>query len=136
NHKDKEHIGAEAIYFDGNATALGTTRSAYPLATAVATINSLGFDGLQELAIEAQTKASQLAEKIESVGLKLIAPIITGVVPVELSSYEEVNYYKHQLITEGYKISPINIPFTDGNLFGFRVVVTPKPSMTNTMLDS
>ncbi len=136
NNEDKKQMGAEAVYFEGNASALGTTRSAYPLATAVATIQHFKLNGLRELARESHDKAIKLTEKADSLALKLIIPVTSGVVPIQLSDLNEVDYFKNNLAQEGYKVSPINIPFNSGNTYGFRVVVTPKELMTHTTLDA
>lgn len=135
DHKDKKHVGGEVVYFEGNASALGTTRSAYPLATAMAGIKHFGTEGLRRLAQECHTKAAQLAERIELMGLKVLVPVEAGVVPVALPSLADVSDLSANLAGEGYKVSPINIYFARGNTYGFRVVVTPKKEMTQPTLD-
>lgn len=130
NQDDKKHVGAEVVYFEGNASALGTTRSAYPLATAMATVRHFGISGLYELAKNCNDKAVKVADDIEALGFDLLAPIIAGVVPIALSSFQEVEYTKSSLNKEGFKVSPVIIPFASGNLYGIRIVVTPKNTMT------
>lgn len=132
---DKSHVGNEVVYFNGNASALGTTRSAYPLATALAAVRYFGMDKLRQLAHECQDKATNLAKAVESLGLTLFSPVASGVVPIALSGADELEYYKSSLLQEGYKVSPIIIPSAKGDSYGIRVVVTPKKEMTQRNLD-
>jgi len=127
NPADKKFIGPEVAYFQGHTTALGTTRSAYPAAVALAVMNQYGINGLEKLARTCVRNAQWVARKLEGAGLSMIAPIQSGVVPVALSSPRDVDYVRTELLKQGFKVSPINISGSDYQMFGVRIVVTPSP---------
>lgn len=126
NPADKKLIGPEVIYFRGNTTAIGTTRSAYPAATALATIEFFGIEKLKKLAKTCVKNAKFVGKNLQKAGLTLIAPIQSGVVPIAMNSESEVEQFKTELLAKGFKVSPINIVNGDYKIFGIRIVVTPK----------
>lgn len=127
NPADKKFIGPEVVYFQGNTTALGTTRSAYPAAVALAVMNKLGIPGLKKLAQECVKHAQWVAKKLEKVGLSMIAPVNSGVVPIALNSEREAEQVRTQLLKNGFKVSSINVGSGDDKIVGMRIVVTPNP---------
>jgi len=136
NPKDKRFIGTESDYFSGITTALGTTRSALPLATVLAMINSLGLVGLKKLAWCCHQKALDIANKLEKNGLTFITPIESGVIPIQLKSAEEVDLISQKLLGKGFKVSPVNIVTKNKKIFGIRIVITPKLEMNQKNLSN
>jgi tyrosine decarboxylase/aspartate 1-decarboxylase len=135
NLEDKKHIGKNAIYFSGNSTALGTTRSAYPMATALACINHFGSIKMKLIAEECRKNANIIAEAMKKYGYELLCDIESGVVPIRLGSLKEVEYTLSKLHDLGYKVSPICIDNISSTIYGFRVVVTPKPQTRKAVLE-
>ncbi len=127
--KDQELIGPEAPYFNSRAAALGTTRSAFEAAVALATMKALGRKGLQKLALESYERATWVAEELERKGLKIM-PRQSGVVSVELDSEQEVKHMQEGLNKEGFIVSPVHIEGKNYDKWGIRIVVTPKAEMT------
>lgn len=134
NKKDKELIGPEAPYFKSRAAALGTTRSAFEAAVALATMKALGRSGLEKLALQCYERAEWVADELERHGLKIMAKQ-SGVVPIELDSEKEVKYMQEALKKEGFLVSPIHIKGKSYDKWGIRIVVTPKAEMTKDNLD-
>ena len=135
NPDDEKLIGNEVSYFRGRATALGTTRSAYPATVALSTMKMLGGEGLERLAKDCIEKAKRAEQLFREGGLKTIIPVQTGIVPIKLNSENEVRYVQTDLERKGYLVSPIEIRGTDSKnkpyqVYGIRMTVTPKPEMT------
>jgi len=133
---DKQLIGPEAPYFPSRAAALGTTRSAFEPAVALATMKALGREGLKRLAHTAHERATRVANELEKAGLKMMVPIQSGVVPIELPSKEALEYMKTGLEQNGFLVSPVHIQGADYEKWGIRIVVTPKAEMTNENLSN
>jgi len=127
NPQDKKLIGPEVTYFRGNTTALGTTRSAYPAAVALATMKQFGISGLKKLAKLCVMNAQLVGRRLEETGLSVVAPIRSGLVPIALNSERDIEYVRTGLLKRGFKVSPINISGGDYQILGIRIVVTPNP---------
>lgn len=126
---DKNLLGSEVAYFPGNTTQLGTTRSAYPSATAMECINKFRKKGLVRLAHRSHDYATNTARALEKYGYCIISEIESGVVPIKLASVEEVRQYSARLKQSGFLVSPINFMTSSGAIHGIRIVVTPKREM-------
>jgi tyrosine decarboxylase/aspartate 1-decarboxylase len=124
--KDKNYLGEDAVYFLGNSSALGTTRSAYPLATSLAAINYYGLPGLKIIAETCLKNALFTAKCLEDYGWRLIIEPQSGVVPLLLGGKDEVERHIQSFLAKGFKISPIMINNGDTMIYGIRLVVTPK----------
>lgn len=133
---DKQLIGPEASYFPSHAVALGTTRSTFEPAVALATMKALGRDGLRRLAHTSHERAARVANELEKAGLKMMVPIQSGVVPIELPSKEAMEYMKTGLEQNGFLVSPVHIQGADYDTWGIRIVVTPKTEMTDDNLNN
>lgn len=134
NPKDKKLIGPEAFHFPGNVTALGTMRSAYPLAIAHASMRLLGTTGMKKLAKKCVTKARWVGTMLRDAGLTLTTPIQSSIVPVTLSSEEESIHVREQLLKKGFRASRVTLSARDWRLHGIRIVVNPQPHMTKANL--
>ena len=135
DHEDKFGVGEEVVYFPGNASALGTTRSAYPLATALAMIREKQFDGLRLIAIRCRTLAKEAEDRLRKHGIQLIVPAVSGVIPVKLKSNEDVDRVIATMHARGFKMSPIKILTNDLDIYGVRMVVTPRVETNSTNID-
>jgi len=124
-------IGPEVSYFESKAAALGTTRSAFEAAVALATMKALGREGLKKLAHTCHNKAVAVADRLEKGGLHMMVGIESGVVPIELGSQRAVNYMRATLKEKGFLVSPIHIKGENYEKWGIRIVVTPKAEMTD-----
>jgi|CXWL01.1.fsa_nt_gi glutamate/tyrosine decarboxylase-like PLP-dependent enzyme len=133
---DTQLIGPEAPYFPSHASALGTTRSAFEPAVALATMKALGREGLKRLAHISHKRATKVANELEKAGLKMMAPIQSGVVPIELPSEKAVKFMRTSLEQNGFLVSPVHINGADYDKWGIRIVVTPKAEMTDENLSS
>jgi len=129
NPKLKSLIGTEATYFKGHTTALGTTRGALPIATALTMLKELGYPGLKRLASACLKKANWVGEELKKAGFELLYPVESGVVSVKLSSEKETEYWKSELFSKGFKVSPIKLFGKHYVVYGIRIVVTPKKEM-------
>ena len=129
--QDKYSIGKAANYFNGNNTSLGTTRSAYPLATALGAINYFGIQGLTAMAKNCINNAGRAGIVLQNSGYKLITKITSGVVPVSLTNEKEVDDYVAYFFEKGFKVSPIKIDNQSNYIYGFRIVITSKPEVSN-----
>lgn len=129
--KDKKLAGHEADYFTGNMSALGTTRSAFPVATALATIEQFGIEGLRALAALCTERAKNAGKEIGENGFSMLAPIESGVVPIKCESEKELEHLMVGLLEKGFRVSPIRISGKNYSVLGIRIVITPKKEMTD-----
>jgi glutamate/tyrosine decarboxylase-like PLP-dependent enzyme len=129
--QDKNYIGQGANYFNGNNSSLGTTRSAYPLATALGTINYFGIEGLTTMAKGCINNATRAGIVLQNSGYKLITNITSGVVAVSLANEKEVDDYVANFLEKGFKVSPIKVSNQSNCIYGFRIVVTNKPEASS-----
>lgn len=130
----KDHLGKDPIYFEGNYSSLGTTRSALALATALATSKDLGISGLRSLAEKAHKDAVAVGEKIKNMDGTLVYTIESGVVPIRLKNEKQVREIIVSLNKLGFKVSPIIIQFKKSTIYGIRIVVTPNQDRCKTNL--
>ena len=125
----------EVSYFTkGNMTAFGTTRSAFPASVALQMMKTLGMPSMQELAEEVRSKARDVAEQLSGQGVKLLAPITSGVIPIALKSEKEIKEVSDRLLASGFRVSPLHIAGKEYDQWGIRIVITPKPELTNEVL--
>lgn len=120
------HLGTNPVYFEGNYSSLGTTRSAFAMATAVLTCSELGIEGLKRLAKKCHKDAKVINAKILELGMQTFTNIESGVIPIRLETESQLNTLVASLYDQGFKVSPIIVNFENSNpVYGIRIVVTP-----------
>lgn len=124
-------LGHEVKYFEGAGTQLGTTRSSYPMVCSLDMLEQYGFVRLCRLANRCISRARIMGIHLEKLGLYPIAPINSGVVPIRLHSEKQVKLYVQALLDRGFKVSPIIADTGATQVFGIRIVITPKREMSD-----
>ena len=131
----KKLFGMEAVYFaNGNATNVGTTRSAYAHSVALATIKALGKPGLQQLARQLRRRAYIIADKLEQEGITILTPVESSVIPIALCSEKETHRVFKSLMDAGFRVSLLHIKGENYEQWGIRMVVTADPVITDDII--
>lgn len=124
-------LGAEVSYFQGIGSSLGTSRSAFPAATAQAVIVELGRTGLQMLADECYTKAAYIIDALRRNDIPLLLDKLQSPnIPIATSSLSVATKLRNILQRRGFIVAIIRIPGRHYERFGVRIVITPRRAMT------
>lgn len=123
-------------YFPSIGARFGTSRSTFPAAVALAEIELLGLEGLRALARSNFERASSIAEKLTSLGYTLITPVCSGVVPVGFANQEQRDLLLCELVRAGFRASPLFISGENSEMWGIRMVVTPRRGLDDTAIAS
>jgi glutamate/tyrosine decarboxylase-like PLP-dependent enzyme len=123
----KQLIGPEVPFFGASNTALGTTRSAFPAATAMNTIRQLNYDGLHALALDCYKKAEYITAQLKKNHIPLlILELVTPNIPLWMPSKQTRDRVEEELYKKGFLVSPIQIIGKKYHVWGLRVAVTPR----------
>lgn len=132
----QKSISNEVNYFKGRGTQLGTTRSAYPLACVLDMIEDLKMKKIKQLALKCNSVATTVSNKLKQSGYQTFSGIHSGVVSFRVNNLHEQNHYIDNLYRSGFKVSPITLQNGSEEIYGFRIVVTPKKEMSGKNIKS
>ena len=128
-------LDEEVTYFKGITTALGTTRSIMPAATSLEIINDLGVDSLRNLSQKSLDKARRIVTELGKSGAEFISDSRNVVVTVKVPNEASLTERLDSLYQNGFYLSSVKIKSPDYEIYGMRIVTTPKPEMTLENID-
>ncbi len=116
----------QAPYYPAITTAgISTSVPVYPALSALHTMQQLGLEGMQNFAKQVYKVRDAIAEELKNVGLNLMAPLTSPVIPVKADSEEHMHKMVENARQAGYMILPLEYTNQSCTTHGVRLVVAP-----------